>query len=180
MRPERLLAAIAAALGLLALASPAAALDGECLWNNVETSKRAAAIESYRTGGARGVQAPSLGDDELRAVVANCGVNEQNAELAGMLIAAITFEKGAAAILQERFNVSPAALERAWESIGKAAQDAAGIYMIGIVEGQSADPKPFDDAVSQLMAAMKLPDNARQDVVAFVTGRSSRQKLQTR
>lgn len=172
---NRILAGLMAG-AVLAVASPAAALEAECLWQGLSSGTREAIIEGYRQGGAETLVFPQLNDRDLDTLFRRCGVTHQNSRVAGTLLAAVMIERAAEAVLSERHGLKPAALDEAWRAAPADARAAATVYARALGTGQrGVDSTAFEALVDAMLTRLRLPPEAREHLQAWVYGRANRE-----
>lgn len=171
---ERIWAGLLAVVAL-AVASPAAALEAECLWTGLSRQTRETVIDQYRQGGAELLVFPKLSDRDLDVLFRRCGVTHQNSSVAGTLLAAVMIERAAEAVLGERHGVRPAVLDEAWRAAPAEARAAATVYARALATGEEgADPADFEALVDAMTSRLGLPPAAREHVQAWVYARANR------
>lgn len=174
--------AVFAALALAAtalFASPASALESACLWNNLLEAKRAALLDDYRARGTKSLDNLQISDADVAAWPARCGVTEQNAETAGMLLGTEIIERGVAVNMKVDYRIETPALKSAWGGVTPAAKAKAKASV-----ARTLDNQPADDGGSEALTAMrttlKLPDAAMMDLALYVFALQAREIIEAR
>ena len=164
---------------LLFGASPTAALEAACLWDNLAPAKRAEVMRLYRANGLSALNRIPLVDADLKGWTTRCGVTMANIEATGHLFGTIVIEKGAIEILSEEFGVTEVALKAAWEGVTPTAR--ASLRRLA-VEVMSTGKATREDraAGEQVLRALKLPRQARTQVNLYLTALTMREVLNGR
>mgnify|MGYP000908370583 CR=1 FL=1 len=165
---RRSLAAAALALSLFGLAAtPAAALEANCLWTNLAESKRASLMADYRARGMATLQNLQISEQDVATWPARCGVTAENAQTSGMLLGTVIIEQGVLETLQASHGIKPAALSAAWASLDPAAKARARASVANtLADGPKDDGGA--DAIIALGAKLGLPQAAMRDLALYV------------
>lgn len=162
---------IAAAALLLALfgfgATPAAALEADCLWTNLAESKRASLMADYRARGMESLQNLQISEEDVATWPERCGVTPQNAHNSGMLLGTVIIEQGVIEALRKSHGTRPAALSAAWAGLDPAAKARARASVARtLADGPNDDGGR--DAINALQARLGLPPAALRDLALYV------------
>ncbi len=162
------IAAAAIAVSILGLAAtPAAALEADCLWTNLSDSKRAALMADYRARGMAALQSLQISDQDVATWPARCGVTEQNAESSGMLLGTVIIERGVVEALQASHGVKPAALSAAWAGLDPATRAKARASVASTLANGPKDDGGAE-AIVAMGAKLGLPSSAMRDLALYV------------
>lgn len=174
MRFFRLITAGAAALAMCGLlAGPAAALDGDCLWNGLPAATRNSMLDDYKTGGFEALDNVSYSDEDIAGIV-KCGLTAENSAKAGELIGGVLLEKGSELILIEKFGVRLGALAAAFEALPAAGRAAMRTESLSPDEDPGMDA--FEPHLETVAGGLKLSeDDAKKQVMIYLLGRSFRE-----
>lgn len=149
-------------------AGSAFALEAACLWDNLTAAKRTELLANYRTSGEDSLNSLPLVDSDLDGWTAHCGLTDDNAETAGMLLASKVIEHGVLVILSEDFGVAPASVTRAWNDVDAAIKRAALRDVELSLAEKETDGEGARAAADAVVKALKLPEEARLDVGLYL------------
>jgi hypothetical protein len=165
------------ALMMATAATPAAALEANCLWNNLPVIKRATLIDDYRTRGMESVQNLRLSNQDVAAWPAHCGVTEQTAEKSRMILQTVIIEEGVIDLLQNKYGTRTKALKAAWAGVDSTAKTKARAYVAKILANQPGDDSALE-AVAAVTSELGLPQGAVRDIALYVGALQARAILE--
>lgn len=180
MRLVARLAAACGALGLLAIATPAFAVDADCVWNQLPAERRAQMVEDYRREGFAALGKIDIEESELTSLGPACGVTDDTAEDAGFLIVGVWVERASQVVLTERYGVAPGALPKAWQALTPSERSAVSVLSVDIVKGRNPDSAPLDQALPKVVQSLGIANVDGEvvgHVMAYMLGRGLMEAL---
>jgi hypothetical protein len=179
----RVLATLASSAALLvAGASPAMALSGQCFWDQLEPPTRSALLEGYQRLGPQVLDRIPIDQRELAAIDARCAAQGAQEELKDRLLTAVVLEHGSAVFLKGWLRWDDAAIQGAWSRLGP--------EEIGLLrrqaQGALTGAEPADVDLSRAVGAFLGRDPSREDpglldqVHGYLTSRAIREAIERR
>jgi hypothetical protein len=182
MRLLAILAASASAGLLLAAASPALAISGQCFWNQLEPPTRGALLEGYQRLGPQVLDRVPISERELTAIDVQCGAQDAPGDLKDRLLTAVVLEHGSAVFLKGWLHWDDQAIQDAWSRLGPEAISVLRRQAQAVLAGVP----PEDADLSGAVGAFLGRDPSREDpglvdqARGYLTSRAMREAIERR
>ena len=171
-----------AGASLMLGARPALALNGQCFWSHLEPATRSALLDGYQRLGPQVLDRVFVSDRELDAIDSQCGADRGDDALKERLLAAVTFEHGAAVFLKGWLRWDDGALQGAWTRLGPEQTARLRRQADAILTGAPS----ADDDLHDAIGAFLQRDPAREDPAlvdqlrGYLTSRAMREAIERR
>lgn len=171
---RRLLLPLSALL-LAGLATPslAATPKGECVWNVLPASARAAALQNYRVNGLAAIGEISVDDALTLTMRKACNFTEADDYKAGEVLAGTLLIKASEMMLIERDKVAVGRMGQIWTALSPADKGRLTTFGLAILVNRDDGAAEAGAIVQRVTGELGLPtDSLNNDVFGYLIGRA--------